>query len=212
MNTDTDIKQPRNLQVYLLNLGQYLFFIAAFTVSLFSQAPVGNGSVNDPQKSAGSPNDQTTFQITLARSVCYGTCASYEVTVSSDGKILYNGKKFVKISGQIEDKVTGEQLRQLQDEIKKAKYFSLRTSYADEKDGCMVMGSDSPWVETSVQINTRKRTIRHYLGCYSGSKKFDAELARLLQLERRIDQIINIERWIGTKEERSRVEYFKRIN
>lgn len=150
--------------------------------------------------------------IVLERSKCYGTCPVYKVTIYKDGSLLYKGIEYVKSKGEISSKITSEQVQKLVDEIKKAKYFTLRNSYANSKDGCIAMYSDSFWTYTTIQINKKKKSVKHYLGCNSGGEKFDKELKRLTEFENKIVDIIKIEQWIGTEEERSNFRFREKID
>ncbi len=149
--------------------------------------------------------------ISLERSECFGTCPNYKVTIWGDGRLIYEGIKYVKTEGTITAKVATKQFQELMAAFRKAKYFKLRDSYAYEKDGCTAMVSDEFWAYTTIQINSRKKSIRHYMGCYEGSDKFNLELQRLTELENKIDEIIKIEQWIGTKEERNKFQYFIKV-
>jgi hypothetical protein len=43
--------------------------------------------------------------ITLERTVCYGTCPSYKVTLTGDGTVVYEGQNFVRVQGRQEKKI-----------------------------------------------------------------------------------------------------------
>lgn len=114
--------------------------------------------------------------ITLERTRCYGFCPSYTLAISGDGTIIFSGIYFAKAdnngtwkrTGVIKSHITQEQVSQLIDEFEKANYFSLQDSYGIAKDGCPSVRTDNPSAFTSIQLNGRKKTIYHYLGCRYG--------------------------------------------
>lgn len=190
----------------VLNKGKFIGSITlCLILSIFTLA---QSPVSEPR----SGRKQEAAMILLERSECYGTCPSYKVKIFGNGKLIYEGVRYVKIKGKISTEVTTKQFQELMAEIIKAGYFSLRNSYADGKDGCTAMSSDDSWAFISIQINKRKKSVKHYLGCLGGNNKFDRELQRLSELEKRIDEIVKIEHWVGTVEERRKFEYLKRPN
>jgi hypothetical protein len=146
--------------------------------------------------------------IGFERSICLGTCPAYKVTIMVDGSLKYDGEFFVKTFGPVSSKLTNQQMSGLRSAIRKANYFSFRSSYETAKDGCN-SGTDEPWAFSLVRINGRRKSIDHYYGCYSatGSKRFTQELQRLTDFELQIDKIINLEQWIDTSEWRSKLTY-----
>lgn len=133
--------------------------------------------------------------ITLERTGCYGganVCPTYELTVNGDGSVVFNGKEVTRIIGEAKDKISEKKLRMLLDEFEKADYFNLEDSYDDHN--CPSIGSDFPNANTSIQLNGRKKSVYHYLGCFKKSPEvFPPEL---YELENQIDEIVGTKRWI----------------
>jgi hypothetical protein len=125
----------------------------------------------------------------LERTACFGTCPIYKVTVHTDGTVEYQGKRFVKVVGQQVAKLSPEQVKALRTAFAQAKYFELKGTF-----DCYQM-TDLPWAISSYRDGGKERTIRHYFGCRGVPEA-------LKTLERRVDEIVGTERWIGTKEER----------
>ncbi len=125
--------------------------------------------------------------------------------------MVYEGAKFVKTEGRVQATLTASQMDRLSDEIARAGYASLSDTYGFGNDGYTSKSSDSPTVRTSVWHKKGIKSVDHYLGYYAGSTRFTAEINRLKAFEMAVDAIIRIEQWIGTKEERSKFEYLKRL-
>jgi Domain of unknown function (DUF6438) len=129
--------------------------------------------------------------ITLERTVCYGTCPSYKLTISSDGAVVFEGRRFVKKVGTVQSTISQEQLRDLIEKFDKINYFNLRNRYQDPEDGCDGFVTDNPSANTSIRINGKSKSVRHYYGC-TGIKVLD----ELTKLEQAIDDAVNTAQWI----------------
>ena len=129
--------------------------------------------------------------VTLERTVCFGTCPSYQVTIASDGAVTFEGRDFVKSKGTAKAQISPEAFRKLVNEFEKVKYFSLDDRYEPGSPGCPTAATDSPSARTSIQTNDRTKGVSHYYGCR------DSEVLRALtSLESKIDEIAGTEKWI----------------
>ena len=141
--------------------------------------------------------------ITLTRTGCYGganSCPTYKLTVNADGSVVFEGKDVTKIIGKVEDKISEKKVRQLVDEFNKADYCNLENSY--DTENCPATGHDYPSANTSIQINGKRKSVHHYMGCRSkkSQKKFPPQL---FELENKIDEIVGAKRWIGERRYRN---------
>src|SRR6266404_2997828 len=129
--------------------------------------------------------------ITLERTVCFGSCPSYRVTLSQDGTVTFEGRRFVKTTGTVTEQVSPDKFQQLVDEFEGIKYFSLQDRYTQRADGCTTFMTDMPSANTSLSLNGRVKTVAHYFGC-RGPEIIPA----LTALERKIDEVAGTEKWI----------------
>ena len=129
--------------------------------------------------------------ITLERTVCFGSCPSYRVTISQDGTVTFEGRRFVKTTGTVTEQVSPDKFQQLVDEFEGIKYFSLQDRYTQRADGCTTFMTDMPSANTSLSLNGRVKTVAHYFGC-RGPEIIPA----LTALERKIDEVAGTEKWI----------------
>src|SRR6266576_3432073 len=60
--------------------------------------------------------------ITLERTVCFGTCPNYQLTILSDGSVTFEGKRFTKTSGIAKGKISVADFRSLVSEFEKINY------------------------------------------------------------------------------------------
>lgn len=129
--------------------------------------------------------------ITLERTACFGTCPIYKLAIFEDGRVLYEGKDFVKRKGKAEGRITKAALQGLVREFNRINYLKLDDEYVSEGENCPEWWTDSPSAVTSLNWKGKKKTIRHYHGCRGLSV-----LDQLTALENKIDQVVNTKRWI----------------
>jgi len=134
---------------------------------------------------------QRTAVITLQRTVCYGTCPEYKLTIFADGRVLYEGISYVKKEGKAWGRITRRQLETLILEFNKINYFSLADSYTPGTKVCPQSMTDMPAATTSLTRNGKSKTIVHYHGC-RGLSVMD----QLTQLENKIDEVVNVNKWV----------------
>ena len=153
---------------------------------------IGGSSSEKLSAQQSIPND---LLITLERSVCFGTCPDYKVTISADGKVTFEGREYVKVKGSATSHISKEDLSTLIAAFDAASYFSLKDKYMTESDGCPEVWTDNPRAVTSIRINGKSKTINHYYGCqeHSGASIYPTALTTL---ETKIDKIVGTTRWI----------------
>ncbi|MCA9688894.1 MAG: DUF6438 domain-containing protein [Nannocystaceae bacterium] len=128
----------------------------------------------------------------LERSGCYGWCPAYRVLVFADGTLEYEGEHFVLHKGLHRGQVTPAQLAALREAFERAGYVALADRYVDFDY------TDFPMVTTALRLPDRIKVVHHDLGDTSAP-------AELLLLEEEIDAILEMERWIGTPEQREQL-------
>ncbi|MFC1904206.1 DUF6438 domain-containing protein [Chloroflexota bacterium] len=138
---------------------------------------------NRHQTATPAPSDLKEVVITLERTACHGTCPVYTLTIYGSGTVIYEGKEFVKTTGEKEWNISEEKVRQLVSEFEKIDYFSKSDSYEERTI------TDAPSVITSITIDGKTKSIKHYHGDFSAPEL-------LTKLENRIDEITNSAQWI----------------
>ncbi len=137
--------------------------------------------------------------VMLQRTVCYGECPSYSVQVFSDGTIIYQGDRFVKVEGKRVYSIPVDSVKPLFRFIVKIKFFSLKNEYKIKtdirtrpdgtKDTLFQMVSDMPSKFITVQSRNLTKTIEDY---YAGPQE-------LAELEQMIDRVAQTSRWVDTR-------------
>lgn len=128
------------------------------------------------------PTDIQNVVITLKRSACFGICPTYNITIYGNGTVIYEGTANVNMTGIQISNIAEDNLRLLISEFKKIDYFSL-----NETEIASHVVYDVPMFTTSLSINGKIKTIKHYE---------TAVPKQLTDLENKIDEIVNSSQWI----------------
>jgi hypothetical protein len=167
--------------------------ILAGCKTFISQSGTNIKTTSSPAQPATDP--EAALELTMERTACYGTCPVYSVKVLPDGKIVFDGEKDTAVTGQAKADLTKEKKAQLIEAIDNADFFSLKDSYMGTEDDCPARATDASSVNLTIKLNGKEKTIKHYLGCVE-EEDFKIYPEKLFVLERRIDGIIETERWI----------------
>ncbi|MDQ3322404.1 MAG: DUF6438 domain-containing protein, partial [Acidobacteriota bacterium] len=150
---------------------------------------------------------------------CFGECPIYDLTIQSNGKVIFEGKKYTKTIGKTESKLEKEKIKQLISEIEKANFFSLDNAYNYDSGNCPVLVSDSSSITLYIKLNGKEKTINHDWGCWvdspiendsddinnSANRKVKKNWSpkifpqQLYNLENKIDEIVETKRWVGER-------------
>jgi hypothetical protein len=130
--------------------------------------------------------------VTLSREGCYGGCPVYQLTIFRDGVVHYTGSRFVK-SCAGERRLDPAALAELERLFQTKRFLTFKTKYTDRRL------SDASTARTSYESwSGVTKEIVHYHGDPSAPDALD-------DVENGIDRIVEVEKWIGTEEERSQI-------
>lgn len=122
------------------------------------------------------------LKIVLSRTGCYGACPSYRVEVHGDGTVLYEGGRFVAITGSHRAAVSKDAVAEMVEAFRGADYFSLQDKY-------MFAVTDNPTYTTSIAIDGKTKQVVDYVGERAGMPE------SVSRLESAIDRLSGVERW-----------------
>ena len=131
------------------------------------------------------PNSKITIR--LSRSVCYGRCPSYTVTVSGAG-IIFDGDAFVSLTGRHTAMVDRNEVRKLAQQFVAADFYSMDPEY---RAGV----TDNPTYTLSISIDGQTKKVTDYVGTWVGMP------AVISELEDDVDALAQTDRWIKGKSE-----------
>ncbi len=135
------------------------------------------------------PKHQGQIVASIERTSCYGWCPVYRLTVFADGFVEYIGVDFVLHKGYREGQVTQRQLADLQAVFADHEFEKFGERYE------AVDYTDFPTVIMSYRLPQGLKRVVHYYGDTSAP-------AELTTLEDRVEQILAVENYIGTREQR----------
>jgi hypothetical protein len=120
--------------------------------------------------------------ITLSRSGCYGTCPSYEVSVSTEG-IVFDGGGFVVAAGRHTEAADPRAVRELAKKFVASDFYSMNDKYE-------AAVTDNPGYTLSISIDGHSKQVIDYVGSWVGMPQVISEL------EDEVDAFARTERWI----------------
>jgi len=174
---------------------------SAHLIALLIPVSLAPGSAHDatPKSTSNSlqHNEANTQDIpkdtliTLERTPCFGMCSAYKITISADGRVVFEGHSYVKKIGTAKSMVSQQVLREMLAAFEKIGYYDLRDRYNEPEDGCKQWATDNPSAITSITMGGKSKRVEHYYGCYGIEV-----LAELKKLEQAIDDAVNSQHWI----------------
>jgi hypothetical protein len=127
-------------------------------------------------------NAESDAVITLERTACFGTCPVYTISILEDGTVLYEGERFVTVTGEQTGEIAPETVAAMVAAFEDAGYFGWNEAYE------MQRVSDLPTVITSVKSANGTQRIARYMGD-------DTAPLALPFLELWIDEMTNSALW-----------------
>ena len=176
-----------------LDRGRAVVFVLIFTIAASAVADAQDGA--PPRQSGFQPQE---VSLRLERTICFGTCPVYQVTILGDGTVKYMGTQFVGVEGGREDKVRLEDVARLLNEFLRVRFFDAADTYdggemVELRDGRYVLlgmdVTDLPSQILTLQLGARKkRVVLRY--------NYPSELGKLPNL---VDDVAQTKRWTTQK-------------
>ena len=162
--------------------------IVTSVLSSIVQAASSQRSVESPDLSSLSDADLKTATIQLERIGCFGTCPAYAITIHGDGRVQYEGKGYVKQTGEREGQIEVGKIKTVISEFAKIKFWGIAEDYSYAK--CNKVCTDMATAVTGLTVKGATHHVKHYYGCGNAPKA-------LFDLESAIDKAANAEQWTG---------------
>ena len=138
------------------------------------------------------------MKIQLLRTVCYGRCPAYSVTVRGDGSVHFSGEKYVQIQGEHGAHITPAAVMELLRQFEKAVFFVAGDNY-------IARVTDNPTYKLTLTVAGQTKTVTDYVGEQVGM------LLVITDLENAVDDAAGTERWIKGDRVRHRRHSIRKI-
>jgi hypothetical protein len=149
---------------------------AAVVLALFQGCPSNNPPVI-------APENVVPVAVTLERTVCFGACPAYTVSMDTNGNVVYVGKQFVTETGTRNAHVEASVVQAISRAADASWFYGLDSVYDASVTDC-------PWAYVTVTASALvPKTVRDYQ-CAQAP-------AALRRLEVLIDSLLDTHRWTG---------------
>lgn len=128
----------------------------------------------------GQPKDA---KIELSRSGCFGSCPIYRVIVESDGRVTYEGKDFVSITGIHHSQISSSEVTALLERFRESNFLALESRYR-------IGATDLPTYCLKLTIGSVEKTVEDYEGEWVGMP------SSVTGLESAVDTASDSARWV----------------
>jgi hypothetical protein len=134
------------------------------------------------------PWDLKGVKIQLLRTVCYGRCPAYSVTIRGDGSVHFSGEKYVQIQGEHDAHIAPAAVMELVRQFEAANFFAAGENY-------IARVTDNPTYKLTLTVAGQTKTVTDYVGEQVGMPLV------ITDLENAVDDAAGTERWIKGNEQ-----------
>ena len=111
----------------------------------------------------------------MRRTGCYGTCPIYTVSIFGDGRVVFEGKRYVAVRGRREAHLSVATVQQLAQDFLEAKFLELKDSY-------IASVTDNPSTFTTFNYGGQHKTVEDYVAGPPELKRLEAEIDRVSKI------------------------------
>jgi len=122
----------------------------------------------------------------LSRSGCFGSCPSYEVSVSTQ-EVVFDGNYYVAATGKHTATVDSDEVRRLAKKFISADFYSMEEQY-------QASVTDMPGYTLSIDIDGHPKSVSDYVGPWVGMPSV------IRELEEDVDDLAQAKRWVQGSE------------
>jgi hypothetical protein len=132
---------------------------------------------------SAQPSAVEPVEITLTRTVCFGFCPAYTVTINSAGEVRYEGRAFVNVVGEARALISPEDVARLAARFDEIGFDRLRDRYQAQV-------TDVPTYTVSIRRGDHVKTVVDYAGTAVGLPQ------AVRELQDEIDRVANTAQWV----------------
>ncbi len=121
--------------------------------------------------------------IALLRTACYGRCPIYQVDIYGDGRVVYDGRRFVNVLGKHTTRVGRAEVAKLVERLRVADIWSMRAAYVG-------LITDAPTYYLTLEMGAETHLLQDYVGAMAGMPGVVSEF------EDAIDEVAKSDQWL----------------
>jgi hypothetical protein len=139
----------------------------------------------------------TADSLVLERTLCYGTCPAYRLSLARDGQVLFQSRNPGDEARQVRDTTAAGALSILTEMADSLGFATLPDTIANSPALCPDHATDHPTATVTIFRGAANKHVVDYLGCFA---RFDHStvpiVERLRMFEARIDSLAGSQRWV----------------
>ncbi len=135
--------------------------------------------------------------LVLERSMCYGTCPAYRLSLSSRGVIRFESRNPGEDTRSAADTTSAAVLASLVSRARDAGFFQLPAEIASDSVLCRNRATDHPTVIVTIYAKSGTKRVEDYHGCFETVERgVPTPIVRLRLFENEIDSTLRSSRWV----------------
>jgi uncharacterized protein DUF6438 len=156
----------------------------------------------NPARSAPTAQAVDADSLVLDRTVCFGFCPAYRLTIAGNGAV-----RFVTTARsdtvQRGDTISPRDFQSLIREAHRIGFFSLPQDIAADRTLCPMKATDHPTVTVTIFRADSAHQVVDYRGCYAGTDlSVTSALGALHRFESAVDSVAGSKRWLDLARQR----------
>ena len=149
-----------------------------------------------PAHSAADVQDVAADSLVLERSVCFGFCPAYRLTIHPNGAVHFVATPRGDTVERV-DTIAPRNFARLVSEAQQSGFFNLPRDIVRDTTLCAARATDHPTATVTIFRGDSTHTVVDYQGCYMDhSLGVAAPLRPLRRLESAIDSAAGSKRWL----------------
>lgn len=133
--------------------------------------------------------------IAIERSVCFGLCPAYRLTLQRNGAVHFVTTARRDTMQRV-DTIAPRSVAWLASEAHRAGFYSLPRDVVSDRSLCPMPATDHPTVTVTIFRGDSTQSVIDYTGCYTGHDlTVAAPLVAMRRFENAIDSVTGSKRW-----------------
>ena len=149
-----------------------------------------------PASGSAQPTAPQADSIVLERSLCFGTCPAYRLSLARTGRVHFESRNPGDSGRTASDSIAPEAISRLLWRAVDIGFFDLPELIERDRRLCPDSATDHPHATVTIFLVGTPKRVRDYLGCYLSSNHATADaLPPLRAFEAAIDSTAGSARW-----------------